>query len=64
MDYIFDLCVKILLVLAKLTGFTYKEINVIIFCIIWPIITIILFLIIILQQLNIYSLKNKYQNNK
>ena len=61
MDYIFDLCVKILIELAGFTGFTYKEINVIIFCIIWPIITILLFLIIILQQLKIRSLKkNKY----
>ena len=38
MQAIFNLCVDILLWLAKLTGTTYVEINVIIFCIILPVI--------------------------
>jgi hypothetical protein len=49
MNNIFDKCVQLLLWLAGITGMTYKEINVVIFCIIEPIIFIYL----------IYKLKNK-----
>ena len=47
MDRIFDLCVEILKYLAQVTGLTYKEINVWIFVIIHPAITLILALIIV-----------------
>ena len=43
MDKVFDACVDILYFLANSTGLTYKQINVIIFCILWPILTIFLF---------------------
>ena len=36
MDNIFNFCVELLLDCAKLTGMTYKEINVWIFCVFWP----------------------------
>jgi hypothetical protein len=39
MDLIFDLCVQLLYVMADAVGMTYKEINVWIFCIVWPMIT-------------------------
>jgi hypothetical protein len=42
MNDIFDKCVKLLIWLASHTGTTYKEINVIVFCIIEPIIFIYL----------------------
>ena len=42
MDSIFDYCVYLLRNLADFFGITYKEINVIIFCIIWPILTLVL----------------------
>ena len=42
-DRIFNLCVVFLLVLAKYLRMTYEEVNVWIFCVLWPIITIILF---------------------
>lgn len=40
-DKIFYLCVKVLKWLAKHLGMTYNEVNVWIFCVIWPIITIV-----------------------
>ena len=40
MDTVFDLCVELLLLLAQLSGLTYKEINVWIFCIVWPLMTL------------------------
>jgi len=40
MDLIFDLCVDLLVWLAWLTGLTYKQVNVIIFCLLWPALTI------------------------
>jgi len=43
MNEIFDKCVDILIFLGSITGLTYKEINVLIFCIIWPLLTIFLF---------------------
>lgn len=42
MEQIFNFCVELLLDLAALFGMTYKAINVWIFCIIWPAITIAL----------------------
>jgi hypothetical protein len=53
---IFDYCVKILIWLANLFGLTYKAINVIIFCIIWPIMTIALIVWVIKLKSH---LKNK-----
>ena len=40
---LFDTCVYLLYELAKLTGTTYKEINVIVFLVIWPALTVVLF---------------------
>jgi|APSaa5957512535_1039671.scaffolds.fasta_scaffold429836_1 hypothetical protein len=40
MNTAFDLCVELLLLLAQLSGLTYKEINVWIFCIVWPLLTL------------------------
>jgi hypothetical protein len=39
-DRIFDLCVVLLVWLAETFGTTYKAINVWIFCVIWPLITV------------------------
>jgi len=50
MDSIFDWCVDVLVYWAGILGMTYKEINVWVFVIIWPIVTIILVVIIFLQQ--------------
>ncbi len=41
-EKIFNSCVDLLIWGARLLGMTYKEINVLIFCIIWPILTLFL----------------------
>ncbi|RHX90057.1 hypothetical protein [Leptospira stimsonii] len=41
-DLIFNGCVDLLLFGAKIFGITYNEINVYIFCVIWPLFTLIL----------------------
>ena len=61
-DEVFDWCVRLLVFLAPQFGMTYKEINVWIFVIIWPVITIVLIVWLILQQLRIRRLlKEKSQ---
>jgi len=40
MQHVFDFCVKFLVSLACIFHTSYETINVVIFCIIWPIITI------------------------
>ena len=40
-DKIFMLCVHLLQWLAEKLGMTYNEVNVWIFCVIWPIITLV-----------------------
>lgn len=40
MNSVFNYCVKILMTLSQSLGITYEEINVYIFCIIWPLLTI------------------------
>jgi hypothetical protein len=42
MNAIFDLCVVLLIWAARVTGTTYKQINVLIFCIVWPLFTVAL----------------------
>jgi hypothetical protein len=49
-DIIFDQCVFLLVFLAGRLGMTYKAINVWIFVVIWPICTLTLIAIAILQQ--------------
>lgn len=56
MDQIFDGCVNVLVYWANVLGLTYKEINVWVFVIIWPILTVALMIIILRQQRKIHQL--------
>jgi hypothetical protein len=56
MDRLFDWCVRVLVYWAGMVGITYKEINVWVFVIIWPILTIILIGVIVMQQRKIHQL--------
>ncbi len=49
-DNIFTICVRILQYAADYFGMTYEEINVIIFVIIWPLLTLALLGVFILQR--------------
>lgn len=55
-DQVFDWCVNVLVYWAGTLGITYKEINVWVFVIIWPILTVILIGIIFMQQKRIRQL--------
>ena len=60
-DAVFDFCVKLLFGIADMMGITYEEINVWIFCVIWPILTLIMFGEILRLRLKINSLnENRY----
>ena len=59
MDQIFDWCVNVLVYWAGLFGITHKEINVWVFVIIWPILTIILMGILVMQRRIIHQLSKK-----
>ena len=61
MDAIFDWCVEILVYFAGVFGITYKEINVWVFVIIWPILTLALIVLIIIQQGRIRRLQKTLQ---
>jgi len=50
MDQIFNWCVNVLVYWAGNLGITYKEINVWVFVIIWPIVTIIMGIVILWQR--------------
>jgi hypothetical protein len=56
-DALFDLCVDILMWLAALFGVSYNEINIWIFCVIWPILTLILIGLVVWQWIRIRTLK-------
>ena len=58
-DKIFNWCVDILVNFAELLGLTYNEINVYIFVIITPLVFLIMFFIIITQQIKIKSLNKQ-----
>jgi hypothetical protein len=59
MDQIFDWCVDVLVYWAGVLDITYKEINVWLFVIIWPLLTMILIGIIVLQQRTIRNLSKE-----
>ena len=56
---IFQLCVDFLVWLAHLMGTSYEEINVWIFCVIWPVITVVLVILVLWQWLRIRRLEQK-----
>ena len=55
----FDWCVKVLVYWAGIFGVTYKEINVWVFVILWPILTVILIGIIVMQQRKICQISKQ-----
>ena len=59
MDAVFDWCVAVLVYYAGIFGITYKEINVWVFVIIWPIFTLILIALVFIQQIRIQRLLKK-----
>jgi len=59
-DYLFYLCVDILVWLAELTGTTYELINILIFIIGYPLFVILLLIIIYFQHKKIKELENKF----
>ena len=54
-DQTFNFCVYLLYDLANVLGISYEEINVWIFCVIWPIASLILFAEVIRLRLKITS---------
>ena len=58
-DYIFYLCVDILIWLAKTTGTTYEFINILIFIIGYPLFVVVLITIIYWQYKKIKGLNKK-----
>jgi len=58
MDAIFDWCVEVLVYYAGVFGITYKEINVWVFVIIWPILTLGLIILLAVQQARLRRLQN------
>ena len=62
MQNIFNLCVECLLCLGALTGLTYVEVNVWIFCIIWPLLTVGLIIISILEAVMLLKQKQRRKN--
>ena len=59
MDVIFDWCVAVLVYFANVLGITYKEINVWVFVIIWPILTLALIALLVIQQIRIQRLQKE-----
>lgn len=64
MDAIFDWCVEILVYFAGVFGITYKEINVWVFVIIWPIVTLALVIWLVVQQKRIWHLENLLEEKR
>jgi hypothetical protein len=56
MVVIFDWCVNVLIYWANIFGITYKEINVWVFVIIWPILTVVMAVVIFKQWRRIREL--------
>ena len=42
-DVIYNFCVQLLIDVARYIGISYEEINVWLFCVIWPLLSLVLF---------------------
>ena len=62
MDQIFDWCVRVLVYWAGILGITYKEINVWVFVIVWPILTLFLIGFVLWQQKRIRQFSKSNTN--
>ena len=56
-DLVYDFCVRLLIDTARFLGITYEEINVWVFCVIWPLLSLVLFAEVIRLRFI-----NKYRN--
>ncbi len=56
-ERIFQLCVDLLVWLARLLGMSYEEVNVWIFCVIWPLFTLLLIAVVVWQYVIIQKMK-------
>ena len=59
-NYLFYLCVDILVWIAELTGTTYELVNILIFVIGYPLFVILLLFIIYFQYKKIKRIENKF----
>jgi hypothetical protein len=59
MNTIFNLCVNLLVDMSKMLGITYEELNVWLFVIIHPVITLALFVIVLILFRNNRRLKKR-----
>lgn len=50
MQKTFDYCVELLVITGDLIGLSYVEINIWLFCILWPILTVLLITAIVWQK--------------
>lgn len=56
-DLVFDLCVRVLVWLADALGISYKAVNVLVFCVVWPAITLLLVVKLCMQHRRIRQLR-------
>ena len=59
-NYLFYLCVDILVWIAELTGTTYELVNIVIFVIGYPLFVVLLLFVIYFQNKKINRLENKF----
>ena len=64
MHYVFQFCVYLLMMLAELFGTTYERINVWVFCVIWPVFTLVLIGIVVRQRLVIRRLRAQMEKDR
>lgn len=66
MDYnqVFEWCVDFLKFYAKRWNMTYEELNIWIFCIIEPIVFVLMCIIILIQQIRIWKFKKRLGKGK
>ena len=58
-DVTFNFCVSILYDIGRVLGISYEEINVWLFCVIWPIASLVLFAEVVRLRLKIDSNRKK-----
>jgi hypothetical protein len=63
-DEMFDICVEFLRWMASGLGLSYEAVNVWIFCVLWPVVTMALVVLILIQRIKIRALQHELVGNK
>ena len=60
-SFVYAYCTDFIINLANILNLSYYEINALLFCIIWPLVTLFLFFVFVIQKIRLNRIKMQKQ---